>query len=703
MTQRPPSWRRRASLAAALPWLLFSVSCDSERSTGPEPPDGIAELYVSANVQSTTVTTLVVRVSAADIQPTLVFNLTIAGGTASGMLQIPAGTARTITAQAFDADGIETHGGEKTLDIRPGANNPTVSITLLPIAGSQPLELRLGTVTVTVTQVPVSLRVGERATLSATVAGPDGPIPFAPEDIRWATATPGTLAVDKAGVVTGVAPGEGKVAATYAGSADLATITLEPRLGYYASPAVLAGGAGTWENPWDLKTALSGAGGTVKPGDFIWLRGGQYVGDFRSSLTGTAAQSIVVRQYPGERATIVGQLRAEGAYTTYWGFEIRQDDPMAPLGPPALQAYAVGGKYVNLIIHDAGENGISFRTATGESEIYGCILFNNGNTEGLDHGIYSSSEATVVEKRIVDNVLFNNLGSGIQVFGDATHSAIKNVGVIGNISFNNSSIAVTRPGGEENINWGGDQTPVENIVVENNLLYFSPNVSTGNNMRAGQEIRDPGDRNISTTIRNNYIVGGSARSGTSNTLLRLDDWEQATVEGNTFIAAAGERVVRLNDLVAGRAGLVWSNNTHYQDPNAQAWRHNATNHTWDGFKAATQLGATDVVIATPPSTTKIVVRPNAYEPGRANIAIYSPTGLLTSVGVDVSGILQPGDRYEVRNVQDIFGPPMLSGIYSGELLVLPMAGVAPPPAIGRGIAPVTGPYFNAFLLTRPQP
>jgi hypothetical protein len=72
------------------------------------------------------------------------------------------------------------------------------------------------------------------------------------------------------------------------------------------------------------------------------------------------------------------------------------------------------------------------------------------------------------------------------------------------------------------------------------------------------------------------------------------------------------------------------------------------------------------------------------------------------VSVDVSAVLQPGDHFEVRNVQDIFGPPVLSGVYSGALLTLPMTGVTPPPAPGRGPAPVTGPYFNAFLLTRPE-
>src|SRR5213078_3276221 len=58
--------------------------------------------------------------------------------------------------------------------------------------------------------------------------------------------------------------------------------------------------------PWNLATALSGGNGKVQPGDTVWLRGGTYAGQFRSTLTGTAAAPIVVRQYPGERAIIDG-------------------------------------------------------------------------------------------------------------------------------------------------------------------------------------------------------------------------------------------------------------------------------------------------------------------------------------------------------------------------------------------------------------
>src|SRR2546422_8664311 len=74
-------------------------------------------------------------------------------------------------------------------------------------------------------------------------------------------------------------------------------------VGYYVTPGGSASSSGGASSPWDLATALSGGGGRVQPGDTIWLGAGTYQGAFTSTLTGSAGSPIVVRQYPGERAT----------------------------------------------------------------------------------------------------------------------------------------------------------------------------------------------------------------------------------------------------------------------------------------------------------------------------------------------------------------------------------------------------------------
>jgi hypothetical protein len=97
----------------------------------------------------------------------------------------------------------------------------------------------------------------------------------------------------------------------------------------------------------------------------------------------------------------------------------------------------------------------------------------------------------------------------------------------------------------------------------------------------------------------------------------------------------------------------------------------------------------------------VVVRPNTYEPGRANIIVYN-WGNQASVAVNVGGVISTGNQYEVRNVQNLFGAPVASGTYNGSgTITVPLGGVnATPPIGGSPNAPVhTGPAFDVFLLT----
>jgi len=100
-------------------------------------------------------------------------------------------------------------------------------------------------------------------------------------------------------------------------------------------------------------------------------------------------------------------------------------------------------------------------------------------------------------------------------------------------------------------------------------------------------------------------------------------------------------------------------------------------------------------------TTKVFVRPNAYERGRANIVIYNWSGE-SAVSVNLGSVLQSGDRYQVRNVQNLQGAPVASGTYDGGSVSIPMGGVTPPAAVGVGSSPAprTGPYFDVFIVTR---
>jgi hypothetical protein len=98
------------------------------------------------------------------------------------------------------------------------------------------------------------------------------------------------------------------------------------------------------------------------------------------------------------------------------------------------------------------------------------------------------------------------------------------------------------------------------------------------------------------------------------------------------------------------------------------------------------------------SGTRVFVRPNRYEAGRANIIVYNWDNL-GSVTVDVSPVLASGAPYEVRNAQDFFAPPVLGGVFDGNPLLLPMTGLTVAAPTGPLLTPPpTGPTFNVFIL-----
>jgi hypothetical protein len=452
-----------------------------------------------------------------------------------------------------------------------------------------------------------------------------------------------------------------------------------PNVAVYVTPSGSTSGAGTLAAPWDLNTALSCA----LTGDTVWLRGGVYAGAFATGLSGTASAPILFRQYPGERATIDGTLRADGAYLTFWGFEIMQSAP----NTYGLQANTTAGHFINLIVHDAGTEGVSFWTPGENAELYGCIIYNNGTHDNLDHGVYVHNETGT--KLIADNVFFDNFARGIQVYASSSNPAIRNVLVEDNVSFNNGSIS-TDVGSRQNLVISA-QVPTSGMVARDNLLYFSPG-ENGIQLRLGNV--DPAN-NRDIAIDSNYAVGGAV-----GLQMRLQ-WSQAEVKGNVLVGEATTDVISTG---GNEASYQWVGNTYYRDSTAFAWLQNDLAYNFAGWKSATGLGSSDQAIAAGPSTTKVVVLPNKYEAGRAFIVVYN-FAVQTAVNVDLSGVLMAAHKFEIRNVQDAFGTPLVSGTYAGGTVSIPMAGVQPPIPIGRSTrqAPKTGPSFDVFLVTSPGP
>jgi parallel beta-helix repeat protein len=427
---------------------------------------------------------------------------------------------------------------------------------------------------------------------------------------------------------------------------------------FWVSPAGNPHHDGTSAHPLDLATALS-ADGPVRPGDTVWVRGGTYRGTFSSTVAGTADAPIVVRQVPGERATIdsAGSARdglsVEGGYTWFWGLEITSSDLMRRSVEPGSwpadlrRGYgsatrAAGVRYINLVVHD-NANGLGLWSESSGSDAYGNIVYHNG-WQGPDrahgHGIYTQNERGT--RRLSDNIVFNQFSHGIHAFG-SERAHLDNITLEGNIVFNNGALAAG-PEYERNLLLGGGRAAL-NPKLEGNLTYFGTAKSSGENS-VGY-----GAGCVDLEARDNYLVGGrplvlrrcSLRSFTGNVLHgRTRDEPPIEFPGNEFTTV-------------------------------------------------------------PPTTTRVFVRPNRCEAGRAHVAIYNWEAA-PRVTVDVSAAsLVAGERFVVRDAQNYFGDPVAEGVYDGKPLSVPLTGLMSAPPVGDAASPEhTAPQFGVFVVDQPS-
>jgi parallel beta-helix repeat protein len=415
---------------------------------------------------------------------------------------------------------------------------------------------------------------------------------------------------------------------------------------------------GSPDNPLDLATALSGDG-PVRAGDTVWVRGGTYRGSFSSTLSGTAEAPIVVRQVPGQRVTIDSAgsgrdaLSIGGRDTWFWGFEITSSDPNRRTSergswPADLQrgygavTRAPGIRLINLVVHD-NANGLGVWSESIGSDLYGNLVYSNGwqaPDRAHGHGIYTQNQRGT--RHLADNIVFNQFSHGIHAYG-SEQAHLDNITLEGNIVFNNGALAA-EPEYVRNILIGGGR-PAHNPRLVGNMTYFDT-------------VKVSGENNVGHTAgcvnlwaRGNYLIGGRP--------LIFGRCTTESFQGNTLY------------------GRVW-----------EVW---AAEHGDNHYYTET------------PTDTRVFVRPNRCEQGRAHVAVYN-WNALPRVSVDLSeAALVAGERFVVRDVQDYFGSPVAEGIYDGAPVSIPMQGLRAEPPVGNVHAPAhTGPRFGAFVVMQPD-
>ncbi len=450
---------------------------------------------------------------------------------------------------------------------------------------------------------------------------------------------------------------------------------------WHVAPNGSPHGDGSAATPWDLATALKNIA-VVKPGDTIWLHGGTYTGEDRETFTctlkGTAEKPILVKQFPGERATLQPTLSTGACeYVWFCDFEVMNPDkseyqPYQHARLPTVWLTASHGvKLINLVIHDGGQ-GIGAWSDAEDCEICGCIIYNNGwAASNQGHGIYSQNK--IGTKKLVDNIIFNQLGTGfgIHCYGSAK-AFVRNYVLEGNVCFGNQG---------NNILVGGG-SPSENIVVRNNFVY------AGNGVRFGF-----GAHNKDAIIRDNCFA----------TRCLLQNWDALDLKGNTFFNA--DRFVELMiDELPALPKYNWDENSYFRPPSETpafllTAKEGDSKLDFDQWKQKTGVDSKSVFSPARPTGLRVFIRRNPYDEGRANIVVYN-WDLKDTADVDLSAVLKPGDTYELRDAQNFLGAPVMTGVYAGGAVVVPMKLTDVSQPATRQKFQHTSPEFNVFVLTK---
>jgi len=446
----------------------------------------------------------------------------------------------------------------------------------------------------------------------------------------------------------------------------LMALTAPLRAGqFHVTATASAGGNGSLASPWQLGTALKQTS-AVHPGDTIWVHGGTYINPtngqnqiaWTSTLSGTPSQPIIVAAYPDEHPALDGAnsqqndiLMIVGSNVWFIGLEIYSSsvNRYSPSGgsfPPSseidrgtcigiTQDQTISGiKIINCILHD-GFIGYGNTSATSTSaELYGCLLYNNG---------WFGSDRNHGHNVYIQNVAGNVRAQNNNIIWGAFENNVQAYGTKNTDDFSFDSNIIFETGGENGDGGGlliGGAQVSNNAVVTNNYFYENALVRL---LDLGWNPYGAGLNNA--TVTGNYIGGGEIYFQPPIT--------NSTISGNTIYY------------------------TYLQGASTGDYPNNA----WTSTK---------------PSGVKIVVIPNKYEVGRANIAIYN-WDKSPSVAVDLSGTFNAGDKYTIVDAQN---PSVVvaSGTYGGPVSI-PMTGLAAVNPIGQGARTHTAPEFGAFIAT----
>ncbi|MCC7124233.1 MAG: hypothetical protein IT178_05255 [Acidobacteria bacterium] len=414
----------------------------------------------------------------------------------------------------------------------------------------------------------------------------------------------------------------------------------------YASSNGTAEAAGTAAQPLDLATALS-SHGPARGCDTILLRGGTYRGAFTSTVQGSDGAPVLIRQAPGERVTLDGDgsneavLQVRGNWVWVMDIEVTNSHPS--------RESAQSGGWPSDLRRGTG-------VFAGGSHLKFINLVVHDVTRGFEIG--SSSIDTEVYGSIVYYNGWTGPNGASNGHGIDTHNRAGTRRIADNILFAQYSHGI--------IAYSSDQDPTNNLVLEGNVLFNNGALSAD---RSGRDILIGGG-----SVAQQPVLRDNVTYGAAPVLLGFGaGCTGGIIEGNYFANAS-------IDLAKCEATV--TRNVIARPAPALATAQPANTFLTEG-----------------PTGVEVRVRPNQYEPGRANIVVLN-WDKREAVDVDLTNIgLTTSTPFEIRDAQDFFGAPLVTGQRGPGTVSVPMTMKMTSVPVGyKGTLAHTTPEFSTLVV-----
>ncbi len=418
-------------------------------------------------------------------------------------------------------------------------------------------------------------------------------------------------------------------------------------------------GAGTVEDPLDLATAL-GEDSPAQPGDTIWIAGGVYMGSYLAVVSGSEGAPITIRPLPGQRVIIDSNvdgeqttaLRIDSRWTDFHDLQtissnsnrgsIEEEMPDVN-GGSGVAIFGANTNLYNFIVNDNIGGGIDFWKTAVDGTLHGNIVYNNGySASGRGHGHAVYTQNTNGYKNITKNIFFFGFQTGLHPYSTGM-APLNNFTIHKNVWFLTGASDLRRSQQKTNCIISSP-AGVRNLVMSENLGYSQ--VDRGTWLSTGDGV------DVGGSLTNNYLVEKMQIFG---------NWGEIPFVGNTIYG-------------------------NIQDPDSQL--SDVSGNVFEESR--------------PSTGKKIFVEANGIDVRRGRVVIYNYDDD-DAVDVDLSSILKQGEAYRIHSVFGLFDEPLLTGVFDGSAVSIPMGTVLPPQPNGepKGIAEEDGPRkkFGTFIVT----